>query len=84
MPESIIFDQLGFVKRGVDVGVPREHAEWLATEQAGILKNNLVTKEDLLRLELKIEAARANLLKFLIIAMPTQIAVIVALLKLLD
>lgn len=47
MSDSVIFDQLSFVKRGVDVGVPREHAEWLAQEYTQLLEKNLATKTDI-------------------------------------
>ena len=47
MSDSVIFDAVGFVKRGVDVGVPREHAEWLAQEQIHSLQTNLATKTDI-------------------------------------
>ena len=60
MSDSVIFDQLSFVKRGVDVGVPREHAEWLAQEQTHLLENNLATKTDieLLRKDTAVELAK--------------------------
>ena len=60
MSNPVIFDQLSFVKRGVDVGVPREHAEWLAKEQTQLLENNLATKTDieLLRKETTVELAK--------------------------
>ena len=51
MPDTIIFDSLGFVKRGIDAGASPELAEWLATEQAHLLESNLATKADLANLE---------------------------------
>ena len=47
MSNSVIFDAVAFVKRGVDVGFPREHAEWLAQEQIHSLETNLATKADI-------------------------------------
>lgn len=49
MPDTIIFDSLGFVKRGVDAGASPQLAEWLAREQAQLLESNLATKADIER-----------------------------------
>ncbi len=59
MSDSVIFDQLSFVKRGVDVGVPREHAEWLAQEYTQLLEKNLATKTDVANIQHDIEQLRA-------------------------
>ena len=47
MPDTIIFDSLGFVKRGVEAGASPELAEWLAREQVQLLEHNLATKKDI-------------------------------------
>ena len=60
MSDSVIFDQLSFVKRGVDVGVPREHAEWLAQEYTQLLEKNLATKTDVANIQHAIEQLRAT------------------------
>ena len=60
MSDSVIFDQLSFVKRGVEVGVPREHAEWLAQEQTQLLENNLATKTDIANVQHEIELLRKD------------------------
>lgn len=60
MSGSVIFDQLSFVKRGVEVGVPREHAEWLAQEQTQLLENNLATKTDIANVQHEIELLRKD------------------------
>ena len=60
MSDSVIFDQLSFVQRGVDVGVPREHAEWLAKEHTQTLEKNLATKTDVANIQRDIESLRKD------------------------
>lgn len=87
MSDTIIFDQLGFVKRGVDAGVTPEVAEWLATEQTHLLENNLATKADIegLRKDTQIAIAKlgAKLIRWLFGALIAQGGLVVTLVKLL-
>ena len=46
-----MFDTHAFVKRLTGVGMPEEQAEALADEQARLIDERLVTKDDLERLE---------------------------------
>ena len=88
---SMVFDTHAFVKRLTAVGMPEEQAEVLADEQAKLIDERLATKADLKRLEQAIKAdsreleARltANILKWMFGALAAQVALIVALVKLL-
>ncbi len=51
MSEAIAFDTHRFVKRLTRTGFTEEQAEALADEQVALLKSNLATRENLLRLE---------------------------------
>ena len=83
MSESIIFDTHRYVKRLTDAGLSSPIAEALADEQAQLVENKLATKEDIRRLELKIETAKFDLLKWIIMALIAQGGLVVALVKLL-
>lgn len=61
MPDTIIFDSLGFVKRGVEAGASLELAEWLAREQVQLLEHNLATKKDIEGLRVATQTDLANL-----------------------
>lgn len=61
MPDTIIFDSLGFVKRGVEAGASPELAEWLAREQAHLLESNLATQKDIEGLRVATQTDLANL-----------------------
>ena len=83
MSDTIIFDTHRYVKRLTDAGLSSPIAEALADEQAQLVENKLATKEDIRRLELKIETAKFDLLKWLIMALIAQGGLVVALVKLL-
>ncbi len=54
---ALTFDPLQYTKGAVIIGIPREHAEYQAEALAGLIKNDLVTKDDLKQAvnELKLE-----------------------------
>ena len=82
MPDTIIFDSLGFVKRGVDAGASPKLAEWLAREQAQLLENNLATKKDIedLRAATKTDLANleSRLIKWFVAALFLSAGLVVA------
>ncbi|MCY4230104.1 MAG: DUF1640 domain-containing protein [Alphaproteobacteria bacterium] len=90
MPEAIAFDTHRYVKRLTRSGFTEEQAETLAEEQIALLNANLATKADIARVEVeiakidkRIEAVRADLLKWMVGALIAQGGVVVALLQLL-
>ena len=87
MNEAIAFDTHQFVKNLTESGFTEQQAEALAKEQVQLLNGNLATKVDILavktELEAKIEAAKVDLLKWMVMAMIAQGTLIVALIKLL-
>ena len=94
MNEAIAFDTHQFVKNLTESGFTEKQAEALAKEQVQLLNTNLATKVDLqavradlqavkAELEAKIEAAKFDLLKWMVMAMIAQGGLIVALLKML-
>jgi len=83
MNGAIAFDTHRFVKRLTDCGFTERQAETLADEHVALLSANLATKADIARLETKIEAVKADLLKWMFGAMIAQGGLIVALVKLL-
>jgi len=83
MNGAIAFDTHRFVKRLTDCGFTERQAETLAEEHVALLSANLATKADIARLETKIEAVKADLLKWMFGAMIAQGGLIVALVKLL-
>ena len=74
MNEAIAFDTHRFVKNLTASGFTEKQAEALANEQVHLLNANLATKADLL-------AVKADLLKWMVMAMIAQGGVIVALVK---
>lgn len=74
MSEAITFDTHRFVKNLTASGFTEKQAEALANEQVQLLNANLATKADVL-------AIKADLLKWMIMAMIAQGGLIVALVK---
>ena len=90
MTEAIAFDTHRFVKRLTDCGFTEQQAETLADEHVALLNANLATKADIAKVEARIaevdariEAAKSDLMKWLIGALIAQGGLIVALVKLL-
>ncbi len=83
MSEAIAFDTHRFVKRLTDCGFTEKQAETLADEHVTLLNDNLATKTDIAKVEARIEAVKADLMKWLIGALIAQGGLIVALVKLL-
>ena len=80
MNEAIAFDMHQFVKNLTESGFTEQQAEALDKEQVQLLNSNLGTKVDILaikadiekvkaELEAKMEAAKVNLLKWMVMAM---------------
>jgi hypothetical protein len=78
-----VFDTHRFVRNLTAHGFTEEQAEALAEEQVQLLNTNLATKTDIAQLEVRIEAVKADLLKWLFGALIAQGGLIVALVKLL-
>ncbi len=76
MNEAIAFDTHRFVKNLTASGFTEKQAEALANEQVYLLNANLATKVDLL-------AVKADLSKWMVMAMIAQGGLIVALVKVL-
>ena len=83
MSEAIAFDTHRFVKRLTDCGFTEKQAETLADEHVTLLNDNLATKTDIAMVEARIEAVKADLMKWLIGALIAQGGLIVVLVKLL-
>ncbi len=87
MSEAIAFDTHRFVKNLTASGFTEKQAEALANEQVQLLNANLATKADIMvvkgDLEVKIEAVKGELLKWMVTAMIAQGGLIVALVKVL-
>ena len=87
MSEAIAFDTHRFVKNLTQNGFTEKQAEALANEQVQLLNSNLATKTDILavqaKLEARIETAKADLLKWILMAIIAQGGLVVALIKLL-
>ena len=98
MNEAIAFDTHRFVKNLTESGFTEQQAEALAREQVQLLNSNLATKIDVqalqanldvvkAALEAKIEAAKVDLLKWMVMAMVAQgtliVGLVVAFVKLL-
>ncbi len=87
MAEAITFDTHRFVKNLTANGFTEAQAEALAEEQVHLLNSNLVTKTDLEKvradLEVKIEAVKADILKWMVTALIAQTGLIVAPIRLL-
>ena len=83
MTEAIAFDTHRFVKRLTESGFTERQAETLAEEHVALLNANLATRTDIARVEARIEAVKADLLKWLFGALVAQGSLIVALVKLL-
>ena len=87
MTEPVAFDTHKFVKRLTENGFTEQQAEVLADEHVNLLNSNLATKADIEKLRLtteaKIEATKAELLKWFLGALAAQTGLIVALIKLL-
>ena len=79
--------RINLLKILTESGFTEQQAEALAKEQVQLLNGNLATKVDILavktELEAKIEAAKVDLLKWMVMAMIAQGTLIVALIKLL-
>ena len=83
MIETIAFDTHRFVKRLTESGFTEKQAETLADEHVSLLNSNLATKADIAKVEARIEAVKADLLKWMFGALIAQGGLIVALVKLL-
>lgn len=87
---ALTFDTLAYAKRLRDAGMPEPQAEAQATALADALKGSaadLATKADLkeleLRLDARLEAMKADLLKWVIGLFIAQVGLFAALVKLL-
>lgn len=60
MSETIHFDTHKFVKRMTKAGMAEETAEALADEQMQLIQGELATKQDLAKVQHKIEKLRAD------------------------
>ena len=83
MSEAIAFDTHRFVKRLTECGFTERQAETLADEHVGLLNANLATKADIAEVKAEIQAAKADLLRWMFGALIAQGGLIVALVKLL-
>ena len=83
MMEAIAFDTHRFVKRLTESGFTEKQAETLADEHVALLNGNLATKADVAKVEARIEAVKADLLKWMFGALIARGGLIVALVKLL-
>ena len=90
MTEAIAFDTYRFVKRLTESGFTERQAETRAEEHVALLNANLATKTDvaalrtnIAQIEARIEAVKADLLKWMFGALIAQGGLIVALVKLL-
>jgi len=94
MSEAIAFDTHRFVKRLTESGFTEKQAETLADEHVSLLNSNLATKADIealrqetraeiAKVEVRMEAIKSDLLKWLFGALIAQGGLIVALVKLL-
>ncbi len=83
MSEAIAFDTHRFVKRLTECGFTERQAETLADEHVGLLNANLATKTDIAEVKAEIQAAKADLLRWMFGALIAQGGLIVALVKLL-
>jgi len=73
---AITFDTHKFVKLLTEAGMPLRQAEIIAEEQARLIDDRLVTKDDLERMELRLTLRLGTM-------MAASIAVVAALVKLL-
>ncbi len=83
MSEAIAFDTHRIVKRLTDCGFTERQAETLADGHVALLNDNLATKTDSAKVKARIEAVKADLMKWLIGALIAQCGLIVTLVKLL-
>ena len=83
MSDSVIFDTHRYVQELTNAGLADPIAQVIADREARLLEHNLLTKEDLKKLELKIETTRSDLFKFIVIALAAQGSLIVGLLALI-
>ncbi len=58
---KLIFDTYAFIKRLTAAGMPLEQAEILSDQQARLIAERLVTKDDLARLEVRVDEKFAHL-----------------------
>lgn len=94
---SLIFDTHNFVKKLTTAGMPEAQAEILASEQANLIDNRLATKQDIallkediaslennieMKIDMKIESAKSDLIKWVAGLLIAQAALVAALLKL--
>lgn len=77
------FDTLAFSKKLKEAGFTEKQAEVQAEALAGIIDTNLATKYDIKMLELKIEKAKSEIIKWVAGMLVVQGAIIAALVKLL-
>lgn len=98
MAQTLIFDTFAYVKRLVDAGMPEKQAQIQAETLVQIIEDKVATKQDLqlglkelevkikdseVRLNEKMEAIRADLLKWVAGMLVAQGAIVAALVKLL-
>ncbi|WP_339058115.1 DUF1640 domain-containing protein [Candidatus Regiella endosymbiont of Tuberolachnus salignus] len=94
---SLVFDTHNFVKKLTKAGMPEAQAEVLASEQANLIENRLATKQDIallkqdiasleknieMKIDMKIESAKSDLIKWVAGLLIAQAALVAALLKL--
>lgn len=94
---SLVFDTHNFVKKMTMAGMPEAQAEVLASEQANFIENRLATKQDIallkqdiasleknieMKIDMKIESAKSDLIKWVAGLLIAQAALVAALLKL--
>lgn len=94
---SLVFDTHNFVKKLTKAGMPEAQAEILASEQANLIENRLAKKQDIallkqdiasleknieMKIDMKIESAKSDLIKWVAGLLIAQAALVAALLKL--
>ncbi len=80
---TITFDTLAFSKKMKEAGFTEKQAEVQAEALAEIIDTNLATKYDIKMLELKIEKAKSEIIKWVAGMLIAQGAIIATLVKLL-
>ncbi len=96
---TFIFDTLQFVKKMREAGMPEKQAEIQAETIAGVMENNLASKQDLQQvettlrqevlntkneLELKMAELKSELIKWVLGVSVAQAAVIISCVKLIN
>ena len=87
MAHAIVFDTLAYAKRLIEVGVPVKQAEVQAETFAEIIEERLAPKQDLkemeMRLDLKLQEMKTDIIKWVAAMLVAQAAIVATLVKLL-